>query len=115
MSNLGAAPVSRALLRLTVAGAKGADSVSGGRIQQITSCDWDATKLTFARQPPLDGTAGPDVGRVARGATVDFDVTSAVRAARDGIYCFAITTTSGNRATYNSSEAATGRPQFIVQ
>jgi bacillopeptidase F len=115
VSNLGAAPFRRALLRLTVAGSKGADSVSGGRIQQINSCDWDATKLTFARQPPLDGSAGPDVGRVARGATVDFDVTSAVRAARDGIYCFAITTTSGNRGTYNSSEAATGRPQFIVQ
>jgi len=113
--DLGSAEVTRAVLRLTVATAKGSDSISGGRIQQIRSCDWDAAKVTFARQPFLDGVVGPDVGRVARGATVDFDVTSAVRTGRDGVYCFAITTTSANRAAYNSTEAPSGRPQLLVR
>jgi hypothetical protein len=114
VGNLGAATVVRAVLRLTVSTSSSADSVAGGRIQRITSCGWDASAVTFANQP-LDGTPGADVDRVKLGAPVDFDVTAAVQAGRDGVYCFAVTSSSSNRATYRSSEAVTGRPQLIVQ
>ena len=115
VSGLGAATVTRAVLHLTVSTTSNADSIHGGVIQRISSCNWDATTLTWANQPALDGTPAPDIGPVALGATADFDVTSIVQAGRDGTYCFAITTTSGNRAIYQSTEAPTGQPQFIVQ
>ncbi len=112
VSGLHGAPVKRAVLRLTVSTASKADSNRGGQIRRIDACAWNA--VTFKSRLALTGSApNPDVGPVVRGAAVDFDVTNLVPG--DGTYCFAITTTSPNRAVYRSSEAKTGRPQLVVE
>jgi hypothetical protein len=113
VTGIGAGPVTRALLRLTVPDVSRAESDSGGRIRRISDCAWVETAVTFDTQPALDGVPGPALGPVARDATVEFDVTSHVTA--DGTYCFAVTSDSSDGVDYNSREAATNRPQFVVE
>lgn len=105
--------VSSARIRLTVPDVRRADSDSGGRIQQISECDWDESVVTFNNRPALDGVPGPDIGPVARGDVVEFDVTSHV--ASDGTYCFAITSDSGNGVDFSSREAAAGQPELVIE
>jgi hypothetical protein len=104
-------PPSSARIVLTVPDQNRAESNNGGSIHPIGCESWDELATTFTTQPVLPAP-GPGVGPVARGALVEFDVTAHV--AGNGNHCFVIRSPSSDGADYNSREAATGQPQFIV-
>ena len=112
VSGVGARQVTSARLRLQVSNVSHSQSVAGGRIHSVTSCSWDESTVTAKTQPAIDGPVLSTVGAVARGQVVDFDVTSAIQG--DGVYCFALESPSSDGVRYNSREAATGLPQFII-
>ena len=113
VSGVGARPVAAAHLKLQVANATNANSVTGGSIHRITNCSWSETTMTWNTQPAIDGPPLATLGAVAIGQVADFDVTSAIPG--DGVYCFAIDTTSTDSAIYNSREGAVQRPAVVVQ
>ena len=113
VSGVGARAVSSAHLRLQVANATNANSVTGGSIHKITSCGWSETTMTWNTQPAIDGPALATLGAVAIGQLADFDVTSAIPG--DGTYCFAIDTVSTDSALYNSREGTGTRPALALQ
>ena len=76
------------------------------------SCTWNETTVTLNNEPAIDAPVLSAVGPVAQGALVEFDVTAAVPG--DGTYCFAIDSASDDGVDYNSREASSGRPQFVV-
>src|SRR5438093_1476792 len=113
VSGVGARLLTGAHLKLQVANVTNAGSVAGGSIHAITSCTWDEKTVTWATQPAIDGPALATLGAVAAGQVVDFDVTSAIHG--DGVYCFAIDTTSTDSAIYNSREGTGQHPALVVQ
>ena len=113
VSGVGAKHVSSAHLQLEVANVTNAGSVSGGSIHAITNCTWDELTMTWNTAPPIDGPALVTLGAVAAGQGVDFDVTAAIPG--DGVYCFAIDTTSTDSAIYNSREGSGVPPALVVQ
>ncbi len=114
VTGIGARSVASARLRLSVNDASRAESVSGGRIHTISDCTWNELTMTWQTQPPIDGPPGPALGPVARGQMVEFDVTAAVAAGGDATYCFALTSPSDDGVDYRSREAATGKPQLVI-
>jgi len=113
VSGVGAHLVTGAHLKLQVANVTNAGSVTGGSIHAITSCAWDEKTVTWATQPAIDGPALATLGAVAAGQVADFDVTSAIHG--DGVYCFAIDTTSTDGVDYNSREGTGQHPALVVQ
>jgi hypothetical protein len=107
-------PPSSAILRLTVPNVSRAESNSGGRVRRIAACSWNETSVTFNNQPSLTpvGAVGPAMGPVARGQTVQFNVTSLIPG--NGTFCLALTSDSSDGVDYNSREASSGRPQLVV-
>jgi cysteine-rich repeat protein len=103
--------VSSAIVRMTVSSANRADSDSGGFIQP-TTCAWSEGTMDFNNEPATTGAAGPDQGAVNQDAVVDFDVSAWVTG--DGQHCFRIGSNSPNGVDYNSMEAGSGQPEFIV-
>src|SRR5207249_8340269 len=79
-------------LKLQVASATNSGSVTGGSIHAITNCSWNELTMTWNTQPAIDGPALATLGAVAAGQIADFDATPAIPG--DGVYCFAIDTTS---------------------
>ena len=112
VSGVSARQVTSARLRLQVSNVSHSQSVVGGRIHSVTNCAWDESTVTAKTQPAIDGPVLSTVGAVALGQVVDFDVTSAIQG--DGVYCFALESPSSDGVRYNSREAATGLPQFII-
>jgi len=112
VSGVGARQVTSALLRLKVSTAANSQSVAGGRIHSITNCSWNELTITAKTQPAIDGPVLSTVGSVLLGQPVDFDVTSAIHG--DGVYCFAIESSSADGVRYNSREAATGKPEVVL-
>src|SRR5207245_3097922 len=112
VSGVGTRQVTGAHVRLQVATATNAQSVSGGRIHPITDCGWNERTMTWQTQPAIDGPVIATAGAVAQGQVVDFDVASAVHG--DGVYCFALDTLSTDSAIYNSREATAGKPLVAV-
>jgi protocatechuate 3,4-dioxygenase beta subunit len=105
VNGLAGRAVRGAHLRFKVAQPTGSASNSGGRIRRITECSWSEMEVTWSAQPSLTGTVLDTTGQVDYGDIIDFDVTSAVTA--DGVYCFALDTTSANAVMYTSRETAT--------
>lgn len=70
--------------------------------------------MTWNTRPVIDGAPGPEVGPVDLGQTVDFDVTQTIAAGGDGLYCFAITSTSSDGVDYYSREAFAGGPNLVL-
>jgi hypothetical protein len=101
-------------LRLRVPDRSRAESNSGGRVHRMTACEWSESTVTWNTRPPIDGLPGADVGAVARGELVTFDITAAIAAGGDGTYCFALTSTSEDGVDYGSREASSGRPEVVV-
>src|SRR5439155_1592709 len=112
VSGVGARQVTSALLRLKVSTAANSQSVAGGRIHSITNCSWSELTITAKTQPAIDGPVLSTVGSVLLGQPVDFDVTSAIHG--DGVYCFAIDTSSTDGVGYNSREAAGHHPALAI-
>src|SRR5207244_2231243 len=112
VSGVGARQVTSATLRLQVSNLLNSQSVAGGRIHSITGCTWDERTISAKTQPAIDGPVLSTAAAVALGQVIDFDVTSAIQG--DGVYCFALESPSADGVRYNSREAATGQPQFII-
>src|SRR5581483_9783545 len=112
VDGVGTRTVEGAHLRLHVATVSDAGSDSGGRLHAIGECGWDEAAVTWNAQPAIDGPVLAEVGAVAPGDVADFDVTGAIGG--DGVYCFALDTTSANGVDYASREAADGAPEIAV-
>src|SRR5207244_8585733 len=113
VSGVGASLVTGAHLKLQVANVTNSGSVTGGTIHAITNCSWDEHTMTWNTAPAIDGPALATVGACAAGQIVDFDVNPAIPG--DGVYCFAIDTTSTDSAIYNSREGSGVPPALVVQ
>ena len=112
VSGVGASLVTGAHLKLQVANVTNSGSVTGGTIHAITNCSWDEHTMTWNTQPAIDGPALATLGACATGQVVDFDVSPAIPG--DGVYCFAIDTTSTDSAIYNSREGSGVPPALEV-
>ncbi len=104
--------VQQAILRLTVESASTNGSNSGGTVHRVSNTTWPETTTSWNTRPTIDGPALDTKGAIVPNAVVDFNVTAALRA--DGLYSFAVQTTSSDVAGYRSREATTGRPQLIL-
>jgi len=108
VNGIGTRPLIGALLHMRVFSDSSADSNSGGRIHAITACGWSELTMTWNTQPAIDGVVLDEVGPVAQGDLVVFDITNGISG--DGTYCFALDSLSSDSVKYNSREAAAGGP-----
>jgi hypothetical protein len=112
VNGLGALPPDRAIVRLTVSGASGSSSISGGTLHGLSDTGWQESALTYADRPAVDGPAYGAASAVKSGQLVEFDVTGAI--AGDGAYAFAVVTSSSDAVGYLSRESGSGAPQLIL-
>src|SRR5947208_2846994 len=113
VSGVGPSHVTGAHLKLQVANVTNSGSVTGGSIHAISNCSWNEQTMTWNTAPAIDGPALATLGAVATGQIEDLDVTPAIPG--DGVYCFAIDTTSTDSAIYNSREGTGTRPALALQ
>jgi hypothetical protein len=104
--------IDRAVLRLTAATVRGANSESRGILHTLGDTGWDERTLTYATRPAIVGPGEPIPGGVAKGERVEVDVTGAV--AGDGPVVFALTTALADAVKYQSREAPAGRPTLVL-
>ncbi len=104
--------VASATLHLQVAAASGSNSNSGGQIHAVSNCSWGEKTITWNNQPVMGPVLSTVGGPVALNRGVDFDISSAVQG--DGVYCFAIDSTSTDNVNYNSREATSGKPSVAI-
>jgi hypothetical protein len=112
VTGTGAAPVYSARLRLTVGDERNDESPSGGRIHAVSDHDWNEGDTTWATRPEVDGPVLSAQGEAKPNAVLDFDVTGVV--AGDGLYDFALSTTSRDGVGFRSRAAASGAPELIL-
>src|SRR5438552_2154911 len=112
VTGMGTHPVHSAKLHLQVASATGSNSNSGGQMHAVSDCSWGEKTITWNNQPAM-GPVLATVGKCALKQGVDFDVTSAIHG--DGVYCFALDSTSTDNVNYNSREATTGKPAVALE
>src|SRR5207245_10923221 len=107
--------VRRASPRLPAASSVSAAIPRGGSVKTIVAGNlaWSEAATAFASRPALDGPMLAAQGAVSTNQVVDFDVTGAV--ARDGVYSFALTTTSSDEVVYQSREAESGKPALLLE
>src|SRR5436309_10054661 len=76
---------------------------------------WNERKATWNTRPARTGVAGADVGAVAPGTWVSFDVTALVTG--NGTYAFDLATSSADETVFSSREAKirSQRPQLLIQ
>src|SRR5213594_4347118 len=111
VTGVGQHPVHSVKLHLQVASATGSNSNSGGQMHAVSDCSWGEKTITWKNQPAM-GPVLSTVGKCGLKQGVDFDVTSAIHG--DGVYCFAIDSTSTDNVNYNSREATTGKPSVAL-
>jgi hypothetical protein len=86
--------------------------VNGGRIHAISNHDWTEAGTRWTSRPSVDGAVLSTLGTAAANAVLEFDVTDAI--AGDGIYDFALDTTSTDGVGYRSREATAGAPALVL-
>jgi len=96
-------------LRLFVTDA-GPDS---GHVHAVPST-WSESTLDWNNRPVIGGPELGSVGASTVGQYIEFDLGSSALGAGNGTYSFGIRTTSTNSVIFNTSEAATNRPQLVV-
>src|SRR5207253_4409351 len=111
VTGMGTHPVHSAKLHLQVASATGSNSNSGGQMHAVSDCSWGEKTITWNNQPAM-GPVLSTAGKCALKQPVEFDVTSAIHG--DGVYCFALDSTSTDNVNYNSREATTGKPSVAL-
>ncbi len=109
---LGALQIARARVRLTVASGSVSASAAGGVLHSITDGTWTEAGTVWNNRPAVDGPTLATQGAVQSNQVVDFDVTSGVAAA--GVYNFGLVTTNSDDVVYQSREAASGKPQLVL-
>jgi hypothetical protein len=112
VNGVGRRTVRRAWLELRLAPTADAVSTHGGRLRTMTDCAWNEAAVTWLSQPEVDGPVLGQAGAVQAGATVRFDVTAAL--AGDGVYCFALESSSADGVVYRSREVASGMPVVVL-
>ena len=68
--------------------------------------------MTSNSQPAIDRPAISTAGAVAPDLLMDFDITAAVPG--DGVYCFALESSSPDGVAYGSREATSGGPTVRI-
>lgn len=111
VSGIGTHAITAAQLRLQASGLSGVGQ-TGGRIAQITSCAWDERWMTWNTQPPIDGAPLVTSGAVSRGNVMRFEIGRAITG--DGIYCFALDTTTPDVVTYTAREGLGRAPDVVI-
>jgi hypothetical protein len=111
-SGVGTATVVSAVLRLHVPSVTDAPSNSGGRIRKISACGWNELTTTWDTRPAIDGPVLDEIGAVAAGEEVEFDITAGISG--DGPHCFAIESRSSDGVVYSSREAAASVPEVEI-
>jgi hypothetical protein len=99
--------VTRAVVRLHVTDG----SVDGPAIHRVTG-SWNEKSIKWSNRPSRDPAPLSDIGAVAGGGYVEFDVTSAVTG--NGTYDFALASVSADNTDFSSREAPANRPQLVV-
>ena len=98
--------VERAELKLHVVGPS---DDTGGTLHVVSDTGWDPGAVTHDTRPALDGPVLQTLGgRGRRRKFVTFDLSGSVPA--DGVYSFAISSTSGDSVSYVSTAAGQGVP-----
>jgi hypothetical protein len=88
-------------------------SDAGGILHRVTSTSWKENTIKWNGQPSYTATALGSLGAVTAGTWYEIDVTSAITL--DGVYSFALRSTTTNGADYASRESPTGnRPQLVI-
>ena len=77
-----------------------------------TTTPWVESGLKYNNAPPISGTPIGTLGSVLTGTWVEFDVKSAING--DGVYSFAITSSSTNSVYYSSMNAGVNTPVLVV-
>jgi hypothetical protein len=108
ISGVNGRAVQQARLRLQVTGS----SVVGGTIHKITNNTWDPNAINYNTRPTVDGSGLQTLNAVNIGDLVEFNVDGTVTG--DGTYSFAIDSTNGDSAYYNSSRATSGLKPTLV-
>lgn len=112
------APVERARLRLY---ATDGSNMGGGSIYlvsnnynyQTVTFPWTEGGLTWNNAPALMESPLSTIGGTTNNSWVEYDVTSAISG--DGTYSFALTSPAVDGLTFSSKEAASNRPELIVE
>jgi hypothetical protein len=99
--------VTKAVVRLYVTDG----SVDGPAIYRVGG-SWSEKGIKWSNRPAHDPGSLSDLGAVAPGGYVEFDVTPAVTG--NGTYSFALASTSSDNTGFFSREAASNRPQLVV-
>jgi len=117
------APAARhVLLKFAVSGLSGtmssarlrvfvSDPSSDGPAAFKTATTWSETTVNWNTRPAISGGALADVGSIASGTWIEYNVASAIAA--DGTYSFALVSTSGDGATFQSRETSS-KPQLVI-
>jgi chitodextrinase len=100
--------VTKATLRLYTT----SSSAAGYQIKQVNGQGWEEGKLTFVNAPAAGATISSS-GNFAANNWTSVDVTSLVSG--NGVYDFALTTTSTATLNFNSRDANTNQPQLVVE
>jgi hypothetical protein len=109
-----AGEVTSAKLRLFVLDA----SADGGALYSVsnnlrgTATAWTEGELVWSNFPTLAGPALSDVGDVAEGQTVEFDLTDAIPS--DGTFSFALINDRNDVAKYSSKEGPVA-PELVIE
>jgi acid phosphatase type 7 len=104
--------ITSAKLRLHVGTGLTAGSDQGGTVSRVASNTWSETMSFIFGQPTVGASLG-SVGGVSRNTWYEVDVAAYVTG--NGTYSFALTSTSGNTATYDSREGgAATAPQLVI-
>jgi len=104
--------VTRATLRLHVDDGPWTGSENAGALASVSDTSWSEADLNYTNRPDVDGVTLDTLGRVAPNTWYDVDVTSAVTG--DRTYSFALSTTTGDSARFDSREDAAVGPQLVV-
>jgi hypothetical protein len=108
VTGLAGQTVTRATLRLYANGS----SSSGYTISAVADNSWSETAITYNNIPAL-GSAVGSVGAHGGAQYTSVDVTSYITG--DGTYSLALTTTSTKAVSYPSREAASNRPELVIE
>ncbi|RPJ23464.1 MAG: DNRLRE domain-containing protein, partial [Chloroflexi bacterium] len=100
--------VTNATLRLYTT----SSSATGYQVRRVNSQTWEEGQITFANAPAVGAVIGSS-GNFASGNWTTVDVTSLVTG--NGIYDLGLTTTNTSNMNFNSRDAASNRPELIIQ
>ena len=113
VSGLGTSAVQSAKLRLFVPSDGTVDGPGVYGCTAAACATWTETGITWNNRPPRASTAVADVGAIAAGKVVEWDVTPLI--AGDGTYTLVVgQTPTTDGVIFSSREATTNKPQLVV-